>query len=163
MRRLRSWWWKILLGLVGVLVLLQFVPYRVDHPSARDEPRWDSPRTRELAMGSCGDCHSNETKVAWFEQLAPLHWYIADHVKHGRAALNFSEWHTAAGEEADDAARPVARGTMPPGYYTRFGLHGDAKLSPAEVEELVAGLEKTIAADPPEDGRGGTEAEAATT
>jgi hypothetical protein len=155
MRRLLSRWRMILLVAVGVLVAVQFVPYRVDNPSARDEPKWDSTRTRELAMRSCGDCHSNETKVAWFEQVAPLHWYIANHVKEGRAALNFSEWHTAAGEKAREAGEPAKEGSMPPGYYSWFGLHSDAKLSPAEVNELVTGLEKTIAADPPKGGGGG--------
>ncbi len=129
MRWLRAWWWKILIALAVVFVLMQFVPYRVDNPPARDEPKWDSPRTRDLAMRSCGDCHSNETKVPWFEQIAPLKWYIANHVKEGRAALNFSEWHSAAGEEARDAAEPVDEGTMPPDYYTWLGLHSGAKLS----------------------------------
>lgn len=155
MRRLLSHWRAILFLAVGGLVVMQFVPYRVDNPSARDEPKWDSPRTRELAMRSCGDCHSNETKVAWFEQPAPVAWYIANHVKEGRAALNFSEWHTAAGESAHDAAEPIGGGSMPPSYYTWFGLHSDSKLSPAEVKELVAGLQKTTAADPPKGGGGG--------
>lgn len=136
---------------LGVFVVLQLVPYRVDNPSTRDEPAWDSPRTRELAVDACYSCHSNETKVAPFEQVAPIHWYIANHVKEGRAALNFSEWHTAAGEEADEAAEVVGGG-MPPGYYTYFGLHDESKLTPAELQELIDGLERTMAEDPPAGG-----------
>jgi len=82
MKRLISkWWWKVtLVGLVG-FALIQLVPYRVDNPKTRDEPAWNSPATRALAVRACYACHSNETKVAAFEQVAPIKWYIANHVK----------------------------------------------------------------------------------
>ena len=149
MRFLRAWWWRILIALVVALVLIQFIPYSVSNPSARDEPKWDSARTRSLVMRACADCHSDETHVLWFEQGAPVKWYVANHVKEGRSALNFSEWHTAAGRGADEAAEPIGHGSMPPGYYTYFGLHSDSKLTAAEKQQLVDGLKKTIAADPP--------------
>jgi mono/diheme cytochrome c family protein len=150
-RVLSYWWFKLILVGLGVFLMMQLVPYRVDNPPARDEPAWDSPRTRELASVACYSCHSNETKVLPFEKVAPIQWYIANHVKEGRAALNFSEWHTAAGEEADDAAEPVGD-EMPPSYYTYLGLHKESKLTQAEFQELIDGLEKTIAADPPKGG-----------
>lgn len=146
---LRAWWWRILALLAVVLVAIQFVPFSVEERSARDEPAWDSPRTRTLFMRACGDCHSNETKVLWFEHVAPVKWYIADHVEEGRRALNVSEWHTAAGRELDEATEPIEKGEMPPSSYTMFGLHSDAKLSAAERQDLVDGLRATIAADPP--------------
>ena len=33
---------------------------------------------------------------------------------------------------------------MPPSYYTWFGMHGNAKLTPAERQELAAGLTKPL-------------------
>lgn len=150
-RFLSYWWFKLILVGLGVFLMIQFVPYRVDNPKTRDEPAWDSSRTRDLAVRACYSCHSNETKVLWFEKAAPVQWYIANHVKEGRAALNFSEWHTAAGEEADEAAEAVGDG-MPPDYYTYFGLHQESKLTPAEFQELIDGLERTTAADPPAGG-----------
>jgi mono/diheme cytochrome c family protein len=144
--------WKVVVGLAAVFVLIQFVPYRVDNPSTRDEPAWDQPRTRQLAQQACFNCHSNETDVAPFEQIAPLTWWITNHVKEGRGALNFSEWHTAAGEEAGEAAEPVAEGGMPPNYYTWLGMHSESKLSPGELQDLIDGLERTISADPPKGG-----------
>ena len=153
---LGRWWWRIALALVVVLAAIQLVPYSVEDRSARDEPTWDSPRTRTLFMRACGDCHSNETKVLWFEHVAPVKWYVANHVEEGRHALNVSEWHTAAGRELDEATEPIEKGEMPPSSYTMFGLHSDAKLSAAEKEQLIAGLRATIAADPPtSSGRGG--------
>ena len=153
--RLRTWWPRILLGGFGLFLLIQLVPYRVDNPPARDAPAWDSPRTRELAVRACYDGHSNETQVLWFEQVAPVQWYVANHVREGRAALNFSEWTTAPGDEAHEAAETVEDGSMPLSSYTWLGLHADAKLTDAERRELLEGLERTIAADPPPGGEGG--------
>lgn len=68
-------------------------------------------------------------------------------MKEGRGALNFSEWKTNPGEKARKAAKAVSDGSMPPGYYTWFGLHGAAKLTAAERDELTRGLRATIGDD----------------
>lgn len=153
MRWIRGHWWQLLLVAFGGFLLIQLVPYRVTNPSARDEPKWDSAQTRALAVKACYDCHSNETKVLPFEKVAPIAWYINNHVEEGRAALNFSEWHTKAGY-SDEIAGAVRDG-MPPAYYHYFGLHKDAKLTAAQVDALVKGLKATIAADPPKRSGGG--------
>jgi mono/diheme cytochrome c family protein len=128
---------------IGVFVLIQLVPYRVTNPAVAQEPTWDSPRTRELAVVACFSCHSNETQTAWFEDVAPLSWWITNHVKEGRDKLNFSEWGSHQGE-SDDVAEVVRNGEMPPSYYTWLGMHSDAKLTPKERRELATGLEKTL-------------------
>lgn len=153
MKYFTSWWSKVLLLLVITAIAIQFVPFGVDNPSARDEPNWDSQRTRELFMTACADCHSNETKILWFEHVAPVKWYVADHVKEGREALNVSEWHTNAGREADEITKTVRNGSMPPDFYTYLGLHSESKLTAAEKQELIDGIEATLAADPPTRGR----------
>ena len=88
--------WKLVLGLVGAIVVvfvgIQFVPYRVTNPPVRQEPAWNSPRTRQLAVAACFDCHSNQTHTESWEDIAPLSWWITNHVKEGREKLNFSEW-----------------------------------------------------------------------
>ena len=151
-RRARRWRPRassIVLGLVVVAVGIQFVPYSVDNPATRDEPTWESPRTRQLFMAACGDCHSNQTKVLWFEHIAPVKWYVANHVKEGRSALNIDTWHSQAGEEADEMLEVIREGSMPPASYTYLGLHSDAKLTDAEKSELLDGLRTTMTIDPP--------------
>jgi len=118
-------------------------PNRVTNSAVAQEPRWDSPRTRQLAVVACFDCHSDETETAWFEDIAPLSWWINNHVKEGRDELNFFEWGSQH-QEADDAAETVREGSMPPDYYTWLGMHGDAKLSAAERREPATGLERTL-------------------
>lgn len=138
---------KLLLVLVGAIVVvfvaIQFVPYRVSNPAVAQEPAWDSPRTRLLAVRACFDCHSNQTHTTTWEDVAPLSWWITNHVEEGRDKLNFSEWGQGH-QQADDAAETVTNGSMPPSYYTWFGMHGDAKLTKAERAELAAGLRKTL-------------------
>ena len=137
----------IVLSLVGVFLLMQLVPYRVSNPSTRHEPAWDSPRTRALVVAACFDCHSNETKVPWYGKIAPMSWWLNNHVENGRRALNFSEWPQNP-RRARRAAETVLRGSMPPSYYTRFGLHSNAKLTPAEKADLIKGLEATFGPPP---------------
>ncbi len=131
-----------ILGGIVLLGLMQLVPYRVDNPPVKQEPSWDSPRTRQLAAVACFDCHSNETHTYTWEDIAPLSWWITNHVKEGRQALNFSECTRGSGE--NEAAETVRDGSMPPSYYTWFGLHSNAKLTAAERQELAAGLSATL-------------------
>ena len=61
----------------GLFGLIQLVPYRVDNPAVAQEPPWDSPRTRQLAVAACFDCHSNETDTYFWEDIAPA--FLVDH------------------------------------------------------------------------------------
>jgi hypothetical protein len=131
----------VALSLLGGFLLIQLVPYRVSNPPVRNEPKWDSPRTRQLAVAACFDCHSNEVKTPWYGKVAPVSWLVTNHVNDGRAALNFSEWNGGGG---GDASETVRQGSMPPSYYTLFGLHSNAKLTKAERDELARGLDASL-------------------
>ena len=93
-----------ILGALGafavILLAIQLVPYRVTHPAVRREPDWDNTRTRELAVAACYDCHSNETDTVWFEDIAPLSWWITNYVREGREALKFSECSHGGSDDA---------------------------------------------------------------
>src|SRR4051794_16607373 len=98
---------KALLAALAGLVGIQLIPYRVSDPSARASVPWDSPRTEALAMQACADCHSNRTKLLWFEHVAPISWWIKGHVDEGRDALNFDDW-PRLGEGGGEAAKTVS-------------------------------------------------------
>ncbi len=131
-----------LLALVGGFLLIQLVPYGRDHenPPVVAEPAWDSAETRDLAARACFDCHSNETVWPWYSSVAPLSWLVQNDVDEGREHLNFSEWNRR--QEADEAAETVREGSMPPNYYTI--IHPDARLTDAELTQLVNGLTATF-------------------
>lgn len=41
---------------------------------------------------SCYDCHSNNTQYPWYNKIQPVAWLLDDHIKEGKAELNFSTW-----------------------------------------------------------------------
>ncbi len=129
---------------VATLVLIQLVPYGRAHsnPVGAGEPAWSSPRTRELMVDSCFACHSNSVTWPWYSNVAPMSWAVTAHVDEGRSAVNYSDFVADPGE-AEESIEVIEDGSMPPGYFTRFGLHPEANLTDAEVAELIAGLRAT--------------------
>ena len=126
------------LGLVGLFVAMQLVPYgwRHSNPPVTAAAPWPSAATEKLAREACYDCHSNETKWPIYSYVAPLSWWVRNHVDEGRASLNFSEWRGRSG----DAAETIQEGSMPPSYYTL--LHPSARLSAAEKRQLIDALKQ---------------------
>ena len=133
----------ILLGLLALAAVIQLVPFGRDHtnPPVTGEPAWDSPATRELAKRTCFDCHSNETEWPWYSNVAPVSWLVQRDVNEGREKLNFSEWDRPQ-KHADEAAKEVREGEMPMWIY--LPTHPEARLTDAEKQQLIAGLEATF-------------------
>ena len=139
----------IFAGALVLCVVLQLVAIptfaQQTNPPVVQEPSWDSPQTRELAQRACFDCHSNETNWPLYSRVAPMAWFITDHVVEGRAELNFSEWHRAA-EDAGEIAEVIQAGEMPlPNY---LPLHPEANLSAAEQQQLINGMYATLGGTP---------------
>jgi mono/diheme cytochrome c family protein len=137
-RRLR---W--ILAIVVLFLVFLILPFgrKPKNPAVRQEPAWDSPKTRALAVRACYDCHSNETVWPWYAGMPPVSWWLKREIREGREALNFSEWDRPQ-EEAGESAESVAEGEMPPRLYTF--MHPSARLSPSERQALIQGLEATL-------------------
>lgn len=135
---------------VVVFVGIQLIPWGrpvLDLP-VKAEPKWDSPSTRQLFFRACGDCHSNQTVLPWYDLIAPITWMINRDIEKGRAALNVSEWGREE-NEAGEAVDTIKNGSMPPTLYTLF--HPSAKLSASDKETLVQGLVTTFGSEPKRD------------
>jgi Haem-binding domain len=87
---------------------------------------------------ACRDCHSNRTEWPWYSNVAPVSWFVIDHVNHARSHLNFSDWSSYAPERRRKLLTGVCKetrsGAMPLSSYT--WIHWSARLSPADVEAL---------------------------
>jgi len=129
--------------LLGLFVVVQLLPMGGErsNPPVVAEPPWDSPRTRELFLRACGDCHSNETRWPWYSRVAPVSWLVTSDVAAGRDHLNVSEWHREQ-EHAEDAAEEFRDRDMPLPIY--LPAHPEARLEGAEREELLRGLIATF-------------------
>ena len=110
-----------------------------------------SPEVAAVLKRGCGDCHSNETVWPWYSEVAPVSWFVIDHVNHGRRHLNFSDWSRYDHQEADellgDIAKTVKAGAMPLTSYTL--LHPEARLTQGERNVIIdwAQAERTRLAD----------------
>jgi hypothetical protein len=142
---------KVIIGILLVVPLccilgflaLQIIPFGKNHqnPPVVREPQWDSPRTRELAKRACFDCHSNETIWPWYSNIAPVSWLVARDVQEGRGKLNFSEGGMIE-DGTDEVISVIEEGEMPLKIY--LIQHPEARLSSAETQELMDGLQKTL-------------------
>jgi hypothetical protein len=150
----RKWLVRVLVAGVVLFGLAQLVPYGRDHtnPPVTQEVKWDSARTRTLAVGACYDCHSNLTTWPWYSNVAPISWLVYADVQGGRGSLNFTEWDKPQDTSTGDILEAVKGGSMPPWQYKP--THPAGRLSSVERDELARGVAKTLAADPPKGGGG---------
>jgi hypothetical protein len=133
------------LALVAVIVLigLQFVrPARtnpaVDQSQTIHARLQVNPQVAAILHRSCQDCHSNTTRWPWYSNVAPVSWFVIDHVNHARTHLNLSEWgsldNRQAAKKLEEICEEVEDGAMPLESYTY--IHWSAKLSPEDIKTL---------------------------
>lgn len=135
---------KILLGLLVIVVLIQFVQ------PARNKSGQAMPNdiSKTVAMPSnvqgilkkaCYDCHSNNTEYPWYTHVQPLHWFMDNHIRSGKAELNFNEFGSYAPRRQQNKLRSIENslkdGTMPLSSYTL--IHRNAILTEAEKSLLM--------------------------
>lgn len=135
---------RILLFLLLVLVVLQFI--RPDHSIPEYDEAQDfmmmlspSENIKEVLKSACYDCHSYHTKYPWYDQIAPVSYWLDGHVDHGREKLNFSLWGTYSPKRVDhkleECIEYVENKSMPLKSYT--WTHQDARLSDAQRTQLI--------------------------
>ncbi len=140
---------KILVVLLIAFVLMQF--YRPDKNESTEVPDTDiivmtSPpeAVKNILKTSCYDCHSNNTVYPWYNTIAPVSYWLDDHVEHGKGHLDFSEWGTYSAKKKahklEELIEMVKADEMPLNSY--LWMHGDAKLSEDQVKTLVDWADK---------------------
>jgi heme-binding protein len=92
-----------------------------------------------LLRNACYDCHSDETKWPWYSHVAPVSWWLVDHIKDGRKHLNFSHWPhddpQRAARKWGRVADEVNEQSMPLASYT--WMHPEARFTAAQREQLA--------------------------
>ena len=131
------------LVILAVVIAIQFVrPARTNPPTnpqrvlvARVHVPGDVAAVLDRA---CRDCHSHDTRWPWYSNVAPVSWFVVDHVNHGRSHFNYSEWAKypphEAGKLLKDSCELARKGAMPlPSY---IWMHGNARLAASEVDAI---------------------------
>src|SRR5947207_6968895 len=97
MRTIRGIIKWLAIGLVIIVIGMQFIrPARTNPPVDESQTitahTQMTPEVGSLLDRSCRDCHSNKTIWPWYTNVAPLSWWLSNHVNEGRRDLNMSEW-----------------------------------------------------------------------
>ncbi|MDC6384868.1 cytochrome C [Flagellimonas taeanensis] len=135
---------KIAIALLVVLIGMQF--YRPeknqaegDYVAAFETDTEPSAEVKQILRSACYDCHSANTEYPWYNNVAPVSYWLADHIKDGKKHLNFSDWENYTVEKKDhkleEVVEEVKKGEMPLKEYT--WTHGDARLTQDQIIALV--------------------------
>ena len=135
---------KIIIAILIILILIQFIRPERNNGNAlgRNDFTHEIP-TPDTVMGilktSCFDCHSNHTNYPWYAEIAPVSWWLSNHVKEGKWELNFSEFVTyndrRKNKKLEEIAEQVEEHEMPLSSYTL--IHKDANLNQQEIQTLA--------------------------
>jgi hypothetical protein len=140
LKRIAKW---LVISLVVLFLAIQFVrPARtnpaVDESQTIFARAQMTPPVTAIFNRSCADCHSNKTVWPWYTNVAPVSWFIVNHVNEARPRLNLSEWgkldRDRQSKKLQQICDEVTDGGMPLSTYTP--LHPGSKPTPADVKVL---------------------------
>jgi hypothetical protein len=135
----------VLIALLVILVVIQFFkpekniaagPFPNDISTVYAVPA----NVQTILNKACNDCHSNNTKYPWYNNIQPVAWWLHNHIKDGKRGLNFNEFASyrlgRQYRKMDQVIKEVKEDEMPLGSYTI--IHTDAKLTNEEKTALVS-------------------------
>ena len=136
-----KWLKRILFVLSAVFIGIQFVRPARTNPSIDPAKELHAPpHVAAILDRSCMDCHSNRTRWPWYTSVAPVSWWIIDHVNEGRHELSFSAFggytQRRQTKKMEQICEEVEEGEMPLREY--LWLHPSARLSEADRQTLCA-------------------------
>ena len=139
-----------LAAIAGALVIQLARPARTNPPTdpARTMMAIVHP-TREaeaVFVRGCRDCHSNDTRWPWYSNVAPISWFVIDHVNSGRRHFNYSDWTQHERDRVPRLLKDICelsrKEEMPMTSY--LWLHPDARLSDRDVAALCDWTERAL-------------------
>lgn len=134
--------------LIGFLIL-QCIRPQITHPVVKGDIEAPAD-VKAILVRACYDCHSNETNLRWYDQIAPVYWRVANHVNDGRKHLNFSNWKDLAPADQKaklwEAVNQIAEGAMPIKDYEL--VHPSAAISINDLDILKNYLSSMVSQKP---------------
>lgn len=89
----------VLIVLLVVLIVIQFFHPEKNVSTAQSPNHiaavYNQPdNVRTILNRACNDCHSNNTRYPWYNNIQPVAWWLDYHVQEGKHELNFDEFGT---------------------------------------------------------------------
>ncbi len=132
----------------GVFVLLQFFRPELPHPPVTADLSAPA-QVKAILRRACYDCHSNETRLPWFDRIVPAYWLVVRDVTEGRKRLNFSDIGKLPQARQNaalfESVNHVLLGAMPPKPY--LAIHPGARISGDDII-TIKGYLSTLAVAP---------------
>ncbi len=134
---------RILLALFLVFIAIQFIHPKKNQSTellATDISKtYAVPKDVETILAkACNDCHTNNTKYPWYNNIQPVAWWLNNHVKDGKRHFNLSDFTSSRiarqYKKLDECIEQVKEGEMPLESYT--WIHKDAILTDGEKQSL---------------------------
>lgn len=133
-----------------LFLLAQLYRPKIDRPPVTAEIQ-APPEVKQILRNSCYNCHSNETRLSWFDEAAPAYWMVARDVRMARSHLNFSEIGKLPPAKQRgmlfEAVNMIQLGAMPLPSYRR--VHPESTVTAAQLETLKAYLNPFAPQTPP--------------
>jgi len=135
---------KILLVLVVILIVIQFIrPEKNIHPQPQPSDissLYAVPADVDsILVKACNDCHSNNTRYPWYNNIQPVAWWLKNHIDEGKRHLNFNEFASYPAfrkyDNIKEIKKQIDEGGMPISSYTL--IHTDARLTDAEKKTIT--------------------------
>jgi hypothetical protein len=131
--------WRLTMAGAVLFALAQFI-----HPVIPTRPasaELNVPAdVKQILEKSCYSCHSDEPRLAWFDQIQPGYWIVRHDIMTARSHLNFSTLGVApaAVQRAKlfEAVNMIQLGAMPLRQFT--ALHPGAEVTAKELATLKA-------------------------
>lgn len=148
---------KVLIGIAVVLIVIQFFQPEKNIDTGEQvnaiASKYEVPDSvKQIFAVACNDCHSNNTKYPWYNNIQPVAWWLASHVNDGKKHFNLDEFTAYTLKRQDHKLEELIESQedhwMPLESYTI--LHSDAKLSGQQRKTLInwaANTRKIIQAD----------------
>ena len=140
---------KIAIALLVIFVGMQFFrpeknQAEGDYVAAFIEETQPSPEVKGILKTACFDCHSANTEYPWYNNVAPVSYWLAEHIEDGKKHLDFSDWENYTDKKKDhkleEVVEEVKKGGMPLNEYT--WTHADARLTQEQIIALEEWAEK---------------------
>ena len=139
--------WLLLIALV---VIQFFRPKKNinpgDQPNAISKKFAVSADVQTILDKACMDCHSNNTRYPWYNNIQPVAWWLDDHVRDGIKELNFDDYTNKRPRfqyrRMEQTIDLVKKDEMPLPSYT--WTHKDAILTQEEKVKLTSWAQSVI-------------------
>ena len=123
--------------LAAIFVLIQLKQPDRTNPSEIADSTIPA-EVKTILKAKCYDCHSNESHWPWYSYVAPVSWWVADHVHEGRSEVNYSKWDTYDEDrqesKIEETFDEMLDGLMPLESY--LVTHRDAKVTEEDIDVI---------------------------